>query len=72
MNIGSMYCVAHDGLRCTRVDVDIAFPYSLKHSPSIVYGLVERGIAVDGADAEEFDAWIVSGEEESVSILGFT
>jgi len=72
MNIDGMYCVAHDWLRSTGIDLDIAFPDSLKHSSSIVYGLIERGIAVDGANAEKFNARVVSGEEESVGILKFT
>jgi hypothetical protein len=69
MDIGGMNCVAHDRLRSTRIHLDVTFPYSLKHSPSIKHRLVERGVAVDGTDAEEVNARVMGGEQESVGIL---
>jgi hypothetical protein len=69
MNVGGMDCIAHEWLRSARIDLDLALAYSLQHTPRIEYGLIERGIAVDGADTKKFNAWIVGSEEESVCVL---
>lgn len=69
MDVSGMYCIALNWLCSTRIHLDLPLSYRFQHSPRIEYSLIEGGIAVDGADAEEFDAWIVGCEEEGVRIL---
>ena len=69
MDVSGGHGIALDRLVCTDVDLNVAFSYRFQCSPGIQGCLVERRIAVYGADSEEFDARVVTCEEESVRVL---
>lgn len=60
--ISCMYRLPNDGFCSTRVDFYISLPNRLEYASSIEGGLLERGIAVDGADTQQFDVWVVGGD----------
>lgn len=69
MNVGGMYSVTNDGLSCARVDSHVAPSNCLQNRSRVERRLLERSIAVDGSDTQEFDARIVGTEEEGIRIL---
>ena len=51
VDIGRVHCIAHDGFRSAGVDLDVAPPQCLQYCPGVEGGLIEGGVAVDGADS---------------------
>lgn len=45
-------------------------PYRREHAQRILRRLLEGGVAVDGADAEEAEGGVVGGEEDGEGVLG--
>lgn len=69
MYISSMHRVPAERLRRSRMDGHIRSPYRRKDTQCVIGGLLEGGIAVDGADAEEGKARVVGGEEDGKGVL---
>lgn len=61
--------VAHERLASARVDGDVAAADGFQDAQAVLRRVFERGVAVDGADAEEVDAGRVGGEEEGEGVL---
>ena len=55
MYISSMHRSPAKRLRSPRMDGHVRPPYSRKDTQSVVRRLLEGGVAVDGADAEEVE-----------------
>lgn len=51
VDISGVHCIAHDGFRSAGVDLDVTSPQCLQYRPGIEGGLIEGGVAVDGADS---------------------
>lgn len=51
MDVRRVHCIAHDGLCGAGVDLDIASAQCLQYSSRVEGGLIEGGVAVNGADA---------------------
>jgi len=71
VNVSGMYSIAYDWLRSARVDLHVAPSDCLEDCPSVVCGLVERSIAMDGAHTKQLDFGVVRAEKEGVGILGW-
>jgi hypothetical protein len=69
VDIDSVYSVAYDGLRGTRVHFHIAPSNRFQYRSRIVGRLIKRSIAVDSAHTEQFDARIVCAEKKGVCVL---
>jgi hypothetical protein len=69
VDIDSVYSVACDGLRGTRIHFYTAPSNRFQYCPGVVGCLVKRSIAVDGAHTEQFDARIVCAEKKGVCVL---
>ena len=52
-----------------RMHGDVLAFQSREHAERIFGRAVERGVAVDGADAEEVEGWVVGGEEDGEGVL---
>lgn len=50
VDISRVHGIAHDGLRRAGVDLDVASAQCFQYRPRVEGGLVEGGVAVDGAD----------------------
>lgn len=69
MYVSSMHRVPAKRLRSPRMNGHVRPPYSRQDTQRITRRLREGGIAVDGADAEEVQGRIVSGEEDGKGVL---
>lgn len=64
-----MHRVPAKGLPSPRMHRHIRPPYCREDAQSIMRRLLEGGIAVDGADAEEVEGRMVGGEEYGKGVL---
>ena len=71
MNIGSVDSLPAERLHSAGVYRDICFPNGSQHPPGIDSCTLERGVAMDGADAQKIQVRMMGREEDSKSILCF-
>ena len=69
MDVGGGYSVTHDGLRSTRIDLDIALAYGFQQGSRIECSLDHGRISMNSADSEELSTRVMTGEEEGVCVL---
>lgn len=56
-------------LICSLVDWDFWLANGCESRTSVDCGVVYRGVAVDGGDAEEVGGWVVGSEEDGEDVL---
>lgn len=69
MYISSMHRVPTKRLRSPRMDGHVRPSDSREDAQSVIRRLLEGGVAVDGADAEEVEGGVVGGEEDGEGVL---
>lgn len=69
MYISRMHRVPAERLRSPRMDRHVRPPYSRQDTQCVIGRLLEGGIAVDGADAQEMQGRIVGREEDGKGVL---
>lgn len=65
-----MNCRTDEGLTCSLIDRDFWLADCGKGGTGVNCSVVNRGIAVDGGDAEEIGGRVVGGEENGEDVLG--
>jgi hypothetical protein len=59
MDILSVYGATAERLSCSRIDMNVGPADGRQHAASVARRLLQRGIAMDGTDAEQSKRWVV-------------
>lgn len=70
VNAGGVHGIAHERLAGAGVERDVAPADGFEDAQAVLGGVLEGGVAVDGAHAEEVDVGVVRGEENGEGVLG--